>query len=77
MKVREIPPKRPGQKRTRAERVADAKAHEMKLRLENGFTPEEIGFHEMTAADVIKLEWWCSHDLETFVIENEAKGGVP
>jgi hypothetical protein len=76
MRVRDIPSKLPGKTRTRAECVADAAAYEMKLRLEKGFTPEAMGFHQMTAEEVIRLEWWCSHDLEMFVIANEASGGT-
>ena len=45
----------------------------MKLRLEKGFTPEAMGFQQMTAEELIKLEWWCSHDNEMFV--NEADEG--
>ena len=55
MRVRDIPPRLPGKTRTRPERVADAAAYEMKLRLEKGFTPEAIGFRQMTAEELIKL----------------------
>ena len=72
MRVRDIPPRLPGKTRTRPERVADAAAYELKLRLEKGFTPEAIGFRRMTAEELIKLEWWCSHDHEMFVIAHEA-----
>jgi hypothetical protein len=55
----------------------------MKLRLEKGFTPEAMGFQQMTAEDfqqmtaeeLIKLEWWCSHDNEMFVMTHEADEG--
>jgi hypothetical protein len=47
----------------------------MKLRLEKGFTPEGIGFRQMTAEELIRLEWWCSHDHEKFVIAHEADEG--
>ncbi|MGA7100833.1 MAG: hypothetical protein WBQ54_20515 [Pseudolabrys sp.] len=75
MRVRDIPPRLPGKTRTRAERVADAAAYEVKLRLEKGFTPEVLGFQKMTAEELIKLEWWCSHDHEMFVMAHEADEG--
>ena len=74
MRVRDIPPRLAGKTRTRAERVADAAAQEMKLRLEKGFTPEEIGFRQMTAEELVKLEWWCSHDHEMFLMAHEDEG---
>ena len=74
MRVRGIPPKLPGKPRTRPERVADAAADEMKLRLEKGFTPEAMGFQQMTAEEMVKLEWWCSHDNEMFVMAHEDEG---
>ena len=46
------PAKTAGKKRTRPERVADAAASDMKLRLEKGFTPEAMGFQQMTAEDL-------------------------